>query len=237
MVRELDLRLFATPALQLANIGLGDLSGLSDTQRAIVQRLASVPDRRTRAARGEALSDGSYPIPDVPHLKMAVQAYGLASNKSKVRGHITRRARSLDRTDLLPESWGVRPNSLVAAGPDGVHDGIMVAIYPPPDIAQSLAGGDSGDLPPEEMHVTLAYLGPVDEFTPEDIAAMQAAVANVAQNHQPFQAKVQGTGTFEAPDGDNPHWYAVDAEGLAALRTDVVSALEQAGCQPRTEHD
>jgi hypothetical protein len=87
------------------------------------------------------------------------------------------------------------------------------------------------------MHVTLAYLGTTDDVTPEQLNAAREAIASVANTQTPFSAQVQGVGTFHAPESDDPHWYSVDAPGLAALRTQVVQALESVGVQPRTEHD
>jgi 2'-5' RNA ligase len=239
MARELDLRLVATPTVELPNVGLGNLSSLTDAERSIVHELASVADRRRAAAESTAMSDGSFPIRNVPELKKALQAYGLARSKPRVKRFIVRRARALSRVDLLPEAWGVQPppTAVLAAGEGGPQNGIMVALYPPPEVADKLAGGQPGDLSPGDMHVTLAYLGTTDDVTPEQLNAAREAIASVANTQTPFSAQVQGVGTFHAPESDDPHWYSVDAPGLAALRTQVVQALESVGVQPRTEHD
>jgi 2'-5' RNA ligase len=239
MARELDLRLVATPTVELPNVGLGNLSSLTDSERSIVHELASVATRRKAAAESKALPDGSFPIRSVPELKKAVQAYGRAKNKPKAKRFIIRRARGLGRTDLLPEAWGVQtsPAAVLAAGDGGPENGIMVALYPPPEMADKLAGGQPGDLSPGDMHVTLAYLGTTDDVTPEQLNAAREAIASVANTQTPFTAQVQGVGSFHAPESDDPHWYSVDAPGLAALRTKVVQALESVGVQPRTEHD
>lgn len=57
--------------------------------------------KRPNTTQGE----DSYPIPDVEHLKKAVQAYGRAKNKDKVKRHIISRAKELGATDLLPDDW------------------------------------------------------------------------------------------------------------------------------------
>lgn len=71
--------------------------------------LAVVPRRvRKRLAReGKALPDGSFPIRNISDLRNAVRAYGRAKSGSKgaVRKHIMKRARSLDRPDLIPSKW------------------------------------------------------------------------------------------------------------------------------------
>lgn len=63
--------------------------------------------REELAKKGWALADGSFPIESENDLKNAVQAYGRAKeeNKSKVRTHIRKRARALNRPDLIPSDW------------------------------------------------------------------------------------------------------------------------------------
>jgi hypothetical protein len=63
--------------------------------------------REKYAKQGIALPDGSYPIKNVADLKNAIQAFGRAkeSDRAKVRRHIRKRARALNRTDLIPDSW------------------------------------------------------------------------------------------------------------------------------------
>jgi hypothetical protein len=72
----------------------------------------SVVSRRVRlrlAQEGKALKDGSFPIRNTNDLRNAVQAYGRSKpgQRAAVRKHIMRRARALDRRDLIPENWKV----------------------------------------------------------------------------------------------------------------------------------
>ena len=62
-------------------------------------------EREALARRDMALPDGSFPIVTVADLRNAIQSVGRASNYSKARNHIIRRAEALGRTDLLPEEW------------------------------------------------------------------------------------------------------------------------------------
>jgi len=121
------------------------------------------------------------------------------------------------------------------AGDGGSEDGIMVAVFPPSDVAQVLAGGGPDDEPADQLHVTLAYLGTTDEFTPEQIDAMRRAVAQATSHWDITEGTVQGIGEFEADP--KPYWYAVDAPGLAAIRTDVVQRLSEAAVPAREDHD
>src|SRR5512138_116020 len=69
---------------------------------------ASDPPQKTRmkmAKKGIAMPDGSYPIPDVSHLKAAIQAIGRAKDPEATKRHIIKRAKALGRTDLLPADW------------------------------------------------------------------------------------------------------------------------------------
>lgn len=63
--------------------------------------------RKKLAEEGKALPDGSYPIRDVGDLKNAIHAYGRAKQgkQALVRRHIMKRARGLDRADMIPEEW------------------------------------------------------------------------------------------------------------------------------------
>jgi hypothetical protein len=71
--------------------------------------LAVVPRRvRERLAReGKALPDGSFPIRNISDLRNAIRAYGRSKPGSRgaVRKHIMKRARSLDRPNLIPTKW------------------------------------------------------------------------------------------------------------------------------------
>lgn len=51
------------------------------------------------------LPDGSFPIPDVAHLKKAIQACGRAKDQDKAKAHIKSRAKALGREDLIPDEW------------------------------------------------------------------------------------------------------------------------------------
>lgn len=66
------------------------------------------PATRTRAAdQGEAMKDGSFPIRDGADLRRAIQAFGRAKDKGAAKRHIIRRARALDKVELLPDTWRV----------------------------------------------------------------------------------------------------------------------------------
>ena len=67
----------------------------------------SKQSRDDAADKGQALSDGSYPIRNEADLKNAISAFGRSkeSDRAKVRRHIIKRARALGKYDLVPEDW------------------------------------------------------------------------------------------------------------------------------------
>jgi len=64
-------------------------------------------ERQKLAEKGYALPDGSYPITNVDSLKDSIQAYGRGkkSKRAAIRRHIMKRARVLDKSDLIPDEW------------------------------------------------------------------------------------------------------------------------------------
>lgn len=97
----------------------------------------SEEEREKLAKKSYALPDGSFPIKNESDLKNAISAYGRAKDKDTARKHIQKRARALNRADLIPDSWkelsandpvipaelfGVYGEVLVAAGIPGVAD-------------------------------------------------------------------------------------------------------------------
>ena len=71
--------------------------------------------RQALAKEGKALPDGSYPITNVDSLKDSIQAYGRSKpgKRAAVRRHIMKRARALDKSDLIPEKWKKASASLI----------------------------------------------------------------------------------------------------------------------------
>ena len=65
----------------------------------------SADERKQLATEGKALPDGSYPIVTVADLENAIQSFGRAKNKAKVKAHIIARAKDLKATDKLPADW------------------------------------------------------------------------------------------------------------------------------------
>lgn len=85
----------------------------------------SQAERQDMADKGEALPDGSYPIPNAIYIEKAVDDYNRTNAGEDVKKHIIQRAVDLKSTDKLPSDW-VDPdhdgdNDLIASK-DTDHD-------------------------------------------------------------------------------------------------------------------
>jgi 2'-5' RNA ligase len=235
MQHELDLRLLATPTLQIPNIGPGDLARLGMGHRAVVTTLLSMAQRREWTAQGVARADGAFPCPNVSYFRTSLAAYRFASDKQAAKRWLIKRAQALGCTDLLPESWG---RVIAVAGPaqtDG--DGVMLAVYPPLDVADQLAGNAEGDHRPDDMHVTLLYFGDITEVNLDAVTALQASLPAVLAERLPLVAHVTEAGMFEAEDGENPQIYHVDCTGLDEIRDVLLAASRDVGLIPHMNFD
>jgi len=88
---------------------------------AVGKETFSAEQRRELASRGLALPDGSYPIRNRSDLDNAIQAFGRAGNKGRVKAWIIRRARALGATSSLPEDWNVSKATEQEGGTVGTH--------------------------------------------------------------------------------------------------------------------
>lgn len=116
--------------------------------------------------------------------------------------------------------------------------GVLVALYPPQDLAQRLAlpGGE----PAGELHITLAYLGRASKLT-RPVGCVTGAMAAVAKRYvlAPLEGAIGGVGRFAASgtsDNKDPFYASVDVPGLVELRQAIVSTLAHYGFAISTEH-
>lgn len=123
------------------------------------------------------------------------------------------------------------------------NTGAMVAFFPPVTLATvlfercagAIDGGNAAAMQePDDMHVTLAYLGdaaPLDEQKTAVIDALRA----FALNEPPLDGKFNGIGRFM--DADPNAFYAnFDSPALPAFRQRLLGALQAVGITPDQTH-
>lgn len=116
--------------------------------------------------------------------------------------------------------------------PPAPPSGIIAAFWLDPAAANLLAV--PGQEAPDELHMTLAFLGTTD--TLGSLEPLEAALAQAAAELPPVDGEVSGVGRF-TPDLEQHAVYAsVDAPALAAWRQRLVEILTAAGYPPDTTH-
>ncbi len=109
------------------------------------------------------------------------------------------------------------------------HKGTMIAVRPPDSLCGALALDTPDAESYEQLHVTLAYIGP-DESDELDLDTLREIVESQARLSPYISATLAGHGTFENPEGD-VSVVLVDSEELQVARALLVSALERAGIE------
>jgi 2'-5' RNA ligase len=114
------------------------------------------------------------------------------------------------------------------------HRGVMIALYPEPAICERMAvpGGEA----PENMHVTLAYLGKLDELPGDVVQRAVQAVRQVCERFGPLAGEFGGIGRFAGDDDQDVVHATCDVPGLVELRVALCWALRQAGVPAKSKH-
>jgi 2'-5' RNA ligase len=136
------------------------------------------------------------------------------------------------------------PGGVTLSGGAGVTPGelmrLFVAIAPPPavldeldELVEPLRGGrpDLRWTSREAWHVTLAFLGQVDETA---TARLLPRLERAAQGHHRIALAFAGAGAFPAPGRANVLWSGLsgDRGALARLAESVAAGASQAGAPP-----
>jgi 2'-5' RNA ligase len=109
-------------------------------------------------------------------------------------------------------------------------DGIMIAWFPPAELADKLA--QEGGEEPEELHVTLAYLGKQEAFTDDRVQLLKSTVEDYCTRFAPLQGTLGGNGRFPAtPSSDDKDVLIkmVDVAMLEAFREELIEELDDKG--------
>lgn len=121
-------------------------------------------------------------------------------------------------------------------GQDSDHPGLLVALWPPPDVAHALAV-DGGE-PEEDLHLTLAYC-PTANPDQIQLAQLIVRLSELAGHQRPVGAKVSGLGVFRTAGGDDGKhvlYASVDAPDLDSLRMGACRTLCDVGLDKSKEH-
>ncbi|WP_297417835.1 RNA 2',3'-cyclic phosphodiesterase [Thermococcus sp.] len=79
----------------------------------------------------------------------------------------------------------------------------------------------------ENLHVTLKFLGEIDDATVEEV---KKALAEIAKRHKKHRVRVKGIGVFPNPNYVRVIWAGVENdEGIKAIATDVEREMRRLG--------
>ncbi len=79
----------------------------------------------------------------------------------------------------------------------------------------------------ENFHVTLKFLGEIDETTAEEI---KRALAEIAKKHRKHRVRVKGIGVFPNPNYVRVIWAGIENdEGIKAIASDVEREMRRLG--------
>jgi len=113
----------------------------------------------------------------------------------------------------------------------------MIAYFLPDSIAEDIAVEDGED--PEELHLTVLYLGKADQYTDAQIETLKNRVESFASKYAPIQGEIGGVGRFPAsPSSDalDVIIRLVDAPRLEALREALIKELRSIQVEPILTH-
>lgn len=116
------------------------------------------------------------------------------------------------------------------------YSGIIIALAVPGDAGAQVAV--EGGTPVDELHVTLAYLGNVEDHR-DPVAFLRLArqLSALAASHRPLTAKFGGPGKFlGVAKGNDAAYLSVDSPGLPELRAACVEAARGVGLPEDQTH-
>lgn len=120
-------------------------------------------------------------------------------------------------------------------GPNGEPTtGIMIAVAPPKRVVKNLPIPENGEHP-DNIHITLAYLGDTSEHTGEQLGDLPELIEAWAETEARLEARVQGAGTF-VNEGNHVLWASVDVPGMAQMHVRLVDYLNSHGFKVKDDH-
>lgn len=122
---------------------------------------------------------------------------------------------------------------------DGEYTGVMLALYPPADVAAQLVAMNGVTEAAEQLHVTIAYCGSTSMLRDDQIAGAIITAKMLSLGEEPLAAKLNGIGRFNASagsDGKDVIIAIVDCPDLGKLRHKACEMLEYHDCEPNGDH-
>lgn len=149
---------------------------------------ATVPAKHLHTAADDFREYG-YNGPDQPKASIA---YSGGEHQKAVLNACTAATRDIDLSQVKADAEG----------------SWMVAIVPPKHVAEALAQEDGE--PPEQLHITLLYLGKTGrDLTEKQAEKLPELIRQWAKTQPVLHARTQGAGTF-VNDGEHPLWASVN---------------------------
>ena len=105
------------------------------------------------------------------------------------------------------------------------HSGAMVAVPAPKSIANALKKAGVAVAEPDNLHITLLYLGKAEDADEETRKKVGAIVNEVAARHGPISLKVAGFGHFNAGEDGTPTYAVISGRGLSRLQAELEEAV------------
>ncbi len=114
-------------------------------------------------------------------------------------------------------------------------DGIMVALMIPAPLAELIAVPDGQ--PADELHITLAYMGSVEEVEDDSdyLLRLLSAVRDTCEKNKPLSGMLSGIGRFNGEKQD-VYYLSADIPGLEDFRHALMEALGDADVKVNREH-
>lgn len=193
------------------------------------------------AAKAANASDGC--LVDVDLAIMRSLAIGEGLDSASVRKIAAHFEAVPDEYELSRNAWGgplaakwanrvvKKLDAITKAG-----NGVMLAFWPDPELAKKLAvpGGEG----PDQLHLTLAYFGKLDDIGMDSLPALEQAVQKFAATQPPLKVTLGGVGRFPATpqsDGQDVAYLGVHSPDIQKFREGLVSAVEAAGSTPKKD--
>lgn len=154
-----------------------------------------------------------------------------ATEELLIREALLDRGGDADALAAMPLSCDPLPAPLGVIAEAEEQTGAMVALFPDRKLSKKLAlpGGD----PPEQLHVTLAFLGKAADL---DFDKARAAVEAWAKKTPPLSGELSGIGHFDLGRGEKVTYRSVDLPELPTPREGLIADLDKAGVPPRRDH-